>query len=260
MPFTITHIAAVTPAAWLSRGGLPFSALAIGSMICDIPVFFPWMLDYNTMHSFLGMVTHCVPIGVTIYFLFHGLLKRPLATLLPRSMAVRLAPWVDRDVSFSLVHVALVVGCVALGSCTHIVWDAFTHHAGWGVRMFPILRQEAVTWGDRSLDWYEVFQHGSSVVFLPPLIGGLAWWIYRQPVLESAEKRRALDDVLVLVLISSVVFITFAYALGVHHRFPNTSILTVLRDSVRRVGIVTMISAGVYCAVSIVAELRRQPE
>ncbi len=260
MPFTITHIAAITPVAWASRNRLPFSALAIGSMICDVPVFFPWMLDYNVLHSFLGVVTHCTPIGVTAYFLFHALLKRPLSTLLPRSMAVRLAPWVDREVNFSLSNVALVVACVALGSCTHVIWDAFTHYYGWGVKMFPALQTEAIRWGDRTLDWYEVLQHGSSVVFLPPLVAGLAWWIYRQPVVEAAKQRRSLNDVLVLVVLCTLVFVTFAYALGVHHRFPDTSLVMVLRDSVRRVGIVTMITMAIYCAVSIFSELRRQTD
>ncbi len=260
MPFTITHIAAVTPAAWFLRGRIPFSALAIGSMICDVPVFFPWLLDYDTMHSFVGIMTHCLPVGVACYFLFHVMLKKPLATLLPRSMAIRLTPWIDREVDFSITQIAIAIACVAVGASTHVIWDGFTHYSGWGVRLFPMLRFEAIHWGDRSMRWCDVLQHGSSVVFLPPLVAGAMWWVYRQPVIEAAKNRRALNDYVVLMVLCSLIVAVFVYTLGVHQLFPNVSVVALLRDGVRKVGIAMMLVIAVYCAVSLVGELRRQPD
>ena len=260
MPFTITHIAAVTPAAWFLRGRIPFSALAIGSMVCDVPVFFPWLLNYDTMHSFVGIMTHCLPVGLTCYFLFHLLLKRPLATLLPRSMAIRLAPWVDREIDFSIPQITIAIACVALGASTHVIWDGFTHYSGWGVQLFPMLRFEAIRWGDRSMDWYEVLQHGSSVVFLPPLVAAAMWWIYRQPVVETAKDRPSINDYVVLAILCSLVVAVLAYTVGVHQLFPDVSFVAVLRDGVRRVGIAVMLLIAGHCSVSLVNELRRQPE
>ncbi len=260
MPFTITHIAAVAPAAWFLRGRIPFSALAIGSMICDVPVFFPWLLDYDTMHSFVGIMTHCLPVGVTFYFLFQVILKRPMATLLPRSMAIRLAPWIDRDVDFSIPQIAIVIACVAVGASTHVIWDGFTHYSGWGVRSFPMLRLEAIRWGDRSMRWCDVLQHGSSVLFLPPLIASGVWWVYRQPVVDAAKNRPAINDYVVFAILCSLVVAVFAYAVGVHQIFPDLSFVAVLRDGVRRVGIVMMLLIAGYCAVLFVNQLRRQPD
>jgi Domain of unknown function (DUF4184) len=260
MPFTITHVAAVTPAAWLLRGKVPFSALAIGSMICDVPVFFPWLLAYDKMHSFMGIITHCVPIGVAFYYLFHFVIKRPLATLLPRSMAIRLAPWVDREISFAISQIAVAVVCVTAGACTHVFWDGFTHDAGWGVKLIPELRLEAIRWGDRSMDWYEILQHGSSVVLLPPLVAAAMWWVYRQPVVETAKNRPSINDYVVLGVLCMLVVAILTYTVSVYQIFPYVSLVALLREGVRRVCIALILLVASYCAVLVVNDLRRQPE
>jgi len=46
MPFTPTHVAAIVPISWLTRNRLPFSALAIGSMIPDLQLFLPAWLSF----------------------------------------------------------------------------------------------------------------------------------------------------------------------------------------------------------------------
>ena len=78
MPFTATHIAAVVPFAWLCRWRLPLSALAIGSMVPDVAGFYPNLFDYPTLHSFPGVFTHCIPLGLIGFFLYHWVLKQPL--------------------------------------------------------------------------------------------------------------------------------------------------------------------------------------
>ena len=50
MPFTPTHVLAILPIAALKRPALPFSALVIGSMIPDLPLFVPLSPDYGTTH------------------------------------------------------------------------------------------------------------------------------------------------------------------------------------------------------------------
>lgn len=259
MPFTLTHIAAVTPAGWLFRGRVPFSALAIGSMVCDIPVFFPWLFSYFTMHSAIGILTHCVPIGLTCYFLFHMILKRPLATLLPRSMAIRLTPWIDREIDFSFTQVAIATVCIAAGAATHVIWDGYTHYSGWAVKLLPSLRLEAIRLGDRSMLWCDVLQHGSSLVFLPPLIATALWWVYRQPIIETAKSRRSINDYVVIAVLCSLILAVIVYTIGAHQFFPHISLIALLRDGVRKVGIAIIVLSSVYCAVTYVSQ-RRQLE
>lgn len=54
MPFTPTHVLAILPVAAVKRFPLPFSALVIGSMIPDLPLFLPWSPGYDQTHSVAG--------------------------------------------------------------------------------------------------------------------------------------------------------------------------------------------------------------
>ncbi len=256
MPFTLTHVAAVAPLAWSSRGRLPFSALAIGSMVCDIPVFFPHLLEYNSMHSWIGILTHCAPIGLVLYYVFHLLLKRPLATLLPGSMEVRLRRRLGRELDFSPRHLFCVVACIVVGSSTHVVWDAFSHEGRWGVWLLPILGNDAFEVGQKSFHWYEIIQHGSSIVFLPPMIGLATWWVYKQPIAAGDSPRRTIYDIIVLLAFFGVLLAIAAVALSLHDRYPHADWIMVLRGSVRRVGVLMIILGASYCLIINLLYLR----
>ena len=96
MPFTPTHIAAILPIAAIRRRELPFSALAIGAMLPDLPLFLPrisryavdlhdssfastWLraaydilfqVNYYQMHSIPGLLTICLPLGMACFLCF----------------------------------------------------------------------------------------------------------------------------------------------------------------------------------------------
>ena len=70
MPFTLTHVAAVVPIKKMTGTWLPFSALAFGSMVPDLPIFFGYFMAYPITHSLTGIFTACVPMGLGIYLLF----------------------------------------------------------------------------------------------------------------------------------------------------------------------------------------------
>lgn len=59
MPFTPAHVAAVLPLR--GRWGLPFAALAAGSMSPDLPYFLPFTLTRAATHSIWS-----VPLAVMI--------------------------------------------------------------------------------------------------------------------------------------------------------------------------------------------------
>ena len=93
MPLTPTHILAILPIAAVKHLSLPFSALVIGSMIPDFPLFVPLSPDYGTTHSVPGLLTACLPLGLGCFLVFQLLMKRPLFALPTRrrsSVAVRL--------------------------------------------------------------------------------------------------------------------------------------------------------------------------
>jgi hypothetical protein len=190
MPFTVTHAAAIVPVAWLCHWRLPLSALAIGSMIPDVAVFFPDLFSYTATHSFTGIVTHGLPLGLIAFYLFHLVLKQPLVDLLPAWLSRRLDAWSRSEIEVHPFRMLVVAGCVIFGAWTHVVWDAFTHGAGWGVDLLPSLRQVVMEYQGHTIHVYSLLQHGSSLLFLPPLFVGFVWWALRQSPMPDPPPAR----------------------------------------------------------------------
>src|ERR1700677_3677984 len=102
MPFTLTHIAAILPAAAAAPRALPFSALVIGSMIPDLPLFIALPVSYATTHSIAGLFVACLPVGLACFLIFQNVMKRPLYSLMPDALRSRCASLVIHDVEPSL--------------------------------------------------------------------------------------------------------------------------------------------------------------
>lgn len=180
MPFTPTHVLAVAPIAAVSRGALPFSALAIGSMIPDFPLFSPLSPAYDTTHSARGLISACLPLGLAGFLVFQSLLKRPLLALMPRAVRRRSASFSGSCVEPTLKSFVLISLAVVAGAATHLLWDSFTHRGRWGTRLFPRLDETVLTvWGN-AVPGYKLLQYGSTLIGLPCLVLLLAVWLYRR--------------------------------------------------------------------------------
>ncbi|WP_329616892.1 DUF4184 family protein [Streptomyces brevispora] len=180
MPFTLSHAAAVLPGLHrdgTGRGPLVASALVAGSFAPDITYYadtaIPGAMEFGQVtHSVWGVFTVDVLITAATVALWL-LLREPLVALLPRNRqgrvyayvrGARRAPgrgrWGVRDGAWFMAS-------AVIGAGTHVVWDAFTHHDRWGVRLVPVL--------DRTIDGFPVFQlvqYGSSALALTVL----AWF------------------------------------------------------------------------------------
>ncbi|MFJ8750835.1 DUF4184 family protein [Streptomyces sp. NPDC102441] len=180
MPFTLSHAAAVLPGIRRSgtgRGTLVASALVAGSFAPDITYYadtvVPGAMEF-------GEVTHAVWGVFTVDVLITGalvalwlMLREPLVALLPGAAQGRVHTFVRgrrRVPGLPVLREAgWFVGSAVIGSGTHVVWDAFTHHDRWGTELVPVL--------GRSVGGYPVFQivqYGSSAVALVLL----AWFTY----------------------------------------------------------------------------------
>ncbi len=177
MPVTLAHPAAVLPLRGL---GLPLSAMVIGSMAPDLPVFAQAWQTYGYTHSLLGIVT--IDLAITLVLLafwdFWG--RDALVDTAPAVVRDRLparAPLGPR--AWLLAPLAAVVG-----SLTHVGWDAFTHQGRWGVRAVPWLHE---THGPlRGEEWA---QYASGAVGLL-VIGLVLLAVLRRPVLDADRPRR----------------------------------------------------------------------
>lgn len=176
MPFTPTHILAVLP---LRRWpALPFAALVIGSTVPDLCLYLPFRVErlYHHAHSFRGLFTVNLAVGLLIYMLWRRLLHAPMKDLLPGSLRFRVAP--PTPARGTPRAGAAVVAALILGAATHVLWDTFTHRHRWGVDTFPAVFYAGVPLpGLPEISVYKLIQHGSSVVGLPLLVLwiALAW-------------------------------------------------------------------------------------
>lgn len=169
MPFTPTHLLAALPIArrWTSPG--IFSALMIGSMIPDWPLYFPVGPTYELTHSFPGILIACLPLGLAITLLFLTLVRRALFELAPPGLQRRLARFLEGPPTLNARAIAALALAVCVGATTHIVWDAFAHRDAWGVALVPGLQQTWFNMAGVQIAGYMVLQHGCSLIGLPLL-------------------------------------------------------------------------------------------
>ncbi|MEU3986443.1 DUF4184 family protein [Streptomyces sp. NPDC026672] len=169
MPFTLSHAAAVLPVVrtdGTGRGRLVPAVLVAGSFAPDMTYYaasvVPGGMEFGSVtHSFAGVFTVDVAIAWALVGLWL-LVREPLVALLPRGRQGRIAALTRCGVPRGRVRpggVAWWYVSAVLGALTHVVWDAFTHHDRWGMRLVPALGWEA---GGLPLYWY--LQYGGSAV------------------------------------------------------------------------------------------------
>lgn len=135
VPITLAHPAAVLPLRGL---GLPTSALVVGSMAPDAPLFAGWWRGYAVTHGVVGILTVDLLVTLAVLALWWTVLRDALVDLAPAPVRLRL----PARVSFSRQQWLLAVPAAWLGALTHVVWDAFTHPGRWGSRNIAWLATE----------------------------------------------------------------------------------------------------------------------
>jgi hypothetical protein len=200
VPFTLSHAAAVLPGirrGGTARGPLVASALVAGSFAPDMTYFadsvVPGAAEFGTVtHSLPGIVTVDVLVTAALVALWL-MVREPLVALLPARWrgrvygAVRGRPWRERHPA---ALVCMLAVSAAIGSATHVGWDAFTHHDRWGTRVVPVLGETVAA----GLPGYFYLQYGSSALAAALLV----WWAVRELRTASADTPRpAAADALV---------------------------------------------------------------
>lgn len=189
LPFTLSHAAAVLPAVrgdGSGRGRLVPAALVAGSLSPDMTYYaasvLPGAMEFGEFtHSFTAVLTFDVLVSWALVGAWL-VLREPLVALLPRALQGRPAGLLRCGTPRRPVRPSSALWwyvSAVLGGLTHVVWDAFTHHDRWGVRLFPVL--------GRSVDGMPVFtyaQYGSSVVGAVVIVAFVVVALRRAPSVE----------------------------------------------------------------------------
>ncbi|QOV39034.1 DUF4184 family protein [Streptomyces ferrugineus] len=186
MPFTLSHAAAVLPAVrtdGTGRGTLAPAVLVAGSFAPDMTYYaasvLPGAMEFGDVtHSFAGVFTVDVVVAWALVGLWL-LLREPLVALLPVRRQARMATLLRCGAPRARVRPSLAASwyaSAALGSLTHVVWDAFTHLDRWGMRLFPVLGEEIA---GSPLYWY--LQYGGSAVAALVIVAFVVVALRRSP-------------------------------------------------------------------------------
>jgi hypothetical protein len=161
MPFTLSHSAAVLP----FRGkGLFFSALVVGSMSPDFEYLVHLQARGRFSHSTPGLFLFSLPAGLLVLWLFHNIWKKSVFTILPDSLQSRLSVFMGDFPFLPASRLLMICLSIIIGGTTHIVWDAFTHSYGWGVRKLPFLSYRFLNVYNYPVILYKILQHGSAMI------------------------------------------------------------------------------------------------
>ena len=187
MPFTFAHPAAIVPLARFVRGPYAVSALVVGSMAPDCEYFFRLRPVADIGHSALGLVVFCLPVGLLLLALFHGLVLHPAMLLLPPALHRRLCVFRAARPVISGRYALLLAGLVVTAAATHLVWDSFTHQGGWVVERVPALSASVVTVAGFDVRAFKLLQHASTLAGLGILLWVAVRWVWRQPPGETVD-------------------------------------------------------------------------
>jgi hypothetical protein len=161
VPFTGSHPAAVLPFA---RSAMPASALAIGSMSPDHPLYLPTPYTEKFSHGIVGVVTVDLICGLAVFLLWRWQLRPFAVEYAPSRIAGLVAPARPS-------HPLWLIAGLCLGALTHVVWDSFTHADGWGVRLIPPLTARV-----GRLPAYELAQYASTLLGAVVLVAWIGRW------------------------------------------------------------------------------------
>jgi hypothetical protein len=140
------------------------SAALIGSIVPDFGWFMPWRPARFETHGAIALLTFCLPVGLAAYWLFQRVIRRPVLELLPSAAYMRWRGSSTPADYRSFKQWVLAACGVLAGAITHLVWDAFTHEGGRGLRLFPGLEDSAVEIIGHRLAGSHLMQDANSLI------------------------------------------------------------------------------------------------
>ncbi|HEX3036405.1 MAG TPA: DUF4184 family protein [Thermodesulfobacteriota bacterium] len=214
MPFTPAHSVAVVPLYFTFRKHLVLSALIIGSMFPDFEYILRLAATSRISHTFYGLFSFCLPVGLLTLWLFHSIVKRPALLFLPDSLRIRLERHALHFPFLPLRRFLEIAVSIVLGAFTHIVWDSFTHKYGWVAERLPLLQMTALTVAGHDLQVYKILRHGSTLVGLS-LLAYWTWrWFMNEPV-QAVQVKAQITNCVKYTALAALLFLTCVIGLSI---------------------------------------------
>lgn len=201
MPFTASHVIAILPIKKHLAGYFSITGLIIGSMVPDFEFFLRMTLLGYYGHRLSGVFFFDIPVGLLLFVVFRGIIRKPVIQHLPAYWYNRLTgedmalnPKIFKK-SLPIVSLSIFVGIV-----THLLWDGFSHdEENYLARFFTFLLMDIHFMGF-TMPLYNFIQLTSSVIGLI----GLFIYIHLLPVHSYFLPKNNKDQLLFWGLITFV--------------------------------------------------------
>lgn len=198
MPFTISHVAAVLPmrSGRTRVAGLPTAPLVIGAMVPDLPAVLGAVNLRHVTHFGLWALPVDVVLAAVLWCGWVLAVRPVVAATLPQ-LAARWPPAPARRPVAAWWLLA-----AALGTGTHLVWDAFTHSSEGATWLGGMAAQEGV---------FLVLQLGSSVFGLVVLLVWARRWWRATSAADASPGAAAWSPVRAAVVVAAAVVVGGAW-------------------------------------------------
>ncbi|PZR09229.1 MAG: DUF4184 domain-containing protein [Flavobacterium psychrophilum] len=185
MPFTFCHPAIILPLNKFGEKRISLTGLVIGSIVPDFEYFIRMSVYSKYSHTVSGVFYFDLPLALLLTFIFHYSLRTKLIINLPQMIRSR---WENcRDfkwMPYVKHHWIVVIYSILLGTCSHLLWDSFTHSGGYFVSKIQLLQGNIFLFG-HPLPGYKIAQHLSSFAGFIIIAGA----VYSMPA-EKVSKRK----------------------------------------------------------------------
>lgn len=245
MPFTLSHAAAAAP---LARYGFVLSALVIGSFSPDFIYFMRLSPIGHFTHTIPGVFLFCLPSGLAVLWIYHWLLKDPLADLLPDPLGRSL---LEQPFEFlPLRRLAALAISITTGAFTHLAWDSFTHEDSVALRFLPFLEMNVMDLGFEWVPLTRILHHAGSLIGLVWIAFQAKRWVGRVRAESNGgvlDKRDILrSGCIFFLLLTGSVVLGIMYAL--EQGYPVNDIY-----ELRRVMIHALVASGAFLSALFAA-------
>ena len=167
MPFTPAHPAIILPFLKINPERVSATALVIGSVAPDFEYFFKMSVSGQHSHTLLGILYFNIPVTIGLAFLFHEVVKKNLISNLPAFLQYRFQETLKLNFRehFKKYYWVVIISA-AIGSFSHIFWDAFTHNDGFFAQRISFYKHVVVPFDGVRYPLFYGLQHISTYVGL----------------------------------------------------------------------------------------------
>jgi hypothetical protein len=220
MPFIFAHPAIVLPLDNLKSRWFSLTGLIAGALVPDFEYFIRMHIYSGYSHTVMGLFWFDIPLGILLAFLFHNIVRNNLYDNLPMVLSKRLSPYKTFNWNNHFKnHWPVVLLSIFIGACSHLFLDAFTHPAGYFVKLFPAVFNKTII---AAIPLYKILQHSFT------LISSIYIIYYFRRMQVSRQANQSVSKYWIVVAVFTTIVIAFRFWIMPDYRILANVVVSVI--------------------------------